>query len=192
MDNVKFHPGTKTILDFDIENMPLTYYAPDYPTAAITAIASAFVDDGKASDMHVCLLGEESPEEMLTHFLERYEVADMVTGHYIRKHDLPHLNAAMAEYGLGPLSSKLVSDTKEDLVKWKGLPKNQEYLSALMRTRQQKKAMTQADWREANRLTPKGLAKTRKRVESDVIGNIQMREALIKKGLLKAPRIWRP
>lgn len=116
----------------------------------------------------------------------------MVTGHYIRKHDLPHINAAMAEFGLGPLSSKLVSDTKEDLVKWKGLPKNQEYLSALMGTRQQKVAMTQADWREANRLTPEGLVKTRKRVTSDVIGNIQMRKQLIKKGLLKAPRIWTP
>jgi hypothetical protein len=192
VDNLTLLPYQKVILDFDIENMPLTYYAPDYPTAAITAIASAFIVKGKPVNMHVCLLGEESAEEMLQHFLDRYEVADMVVGHYIRKHDLPHLNAAMAEFGMGPLSSKLVSDTKEDLVKWKGLPKNQEYLSALMKVKQQKVAMTQADWREANRLTPEGLAKTRKRVESDVRGNVQMREALIKMGLLKAPRIWRP
>lgn len=191
MDSLPLTDEHKLILDFDIENMPLTYYAPDYPTAAITAIASAFVHDPRGT-MHVCLLGEEDAETMLQHFLTRYEEADMVTGHYIRKHDLPHINAAMAEFGLGPLSSKLVSDTKEDLVKWKGLPKNQEYLSALMGTRQQKVAMTQADWREANRLTPEGLRKTRKRVTSDVIGNIQMRKQLIKKGLLKAPRIWTP
>jgi hypothetical protein len=184
-------PDRKTILDFDIENMPLTYYAPDYPTAQITAIASAFVHDVKGT-MHVCLLGEEAPEQMLRHFLQRYEEADMVAGHYIRKHDLPHINAAMAEFGMGPLSAKLVSDTKEDLVSWKGLPKNQEYLSAMLNVKQQKVGMTQADWREANRMTPEGLDKTKTRVESDVIGNVQMRKALIERGLLKAPRIWRP
>lgn len=181
----------KRILDVDIENMPLTYYAPDYPTAQITAIASAFVGEVNTS-MHVCLLGEEDPITMLTHFIERYETADIVAGHYIREHDLPHINAALVEHGLPTLQPKMVSDTKEDLVRWKGLPKNQEYLSALLATQQQKVAMTQKDWREANRLTPEGLKRTRRRVESDVRGNIQLREELIRRGLLKAPRVWRP
>lgn len=181
----------KRVLNFDIENMPLTYYAPDYPTMQITAIASAFVGEVNTT-MHVCLLGEEDPDTMLFHFIERYAQADMVAGHYIRKHDLPHINAALVERGFFPLKAKMVSDTKEDLIKWRGLPKNQEYLSALMETKQQKIAMTQKDWREANRMTPAGLRKTRKRVESDVRGNIQLREELIARGLLKEPRIWRP
>lgn len=179
------------ILDFDIENMPLTYYAPDYPTAQITAIASAWADDPKGS-MVVCLLGEDNYDEMLTHFMERYRQADMVAGHYIRKHDLPHINAALAELGLPHLESKLVSDTKEDLIKWRGLPKNQEYLSAMLKAKQQKVAMTQYDWRDANRMTPSGLARTRKRVASDVLGNLQMRQRLIELGYLKAPRLWNP
>lgn len=181
----------RRILGFDIENMPLTYYAPDYPTAQITAIASAWSDDPKGT-MQVCLLGEDSYEDMLLHFVHRYIEADMVAGHYIRKHDLPHINAALAELGFTTLSAKMVSDTKEDLISWRGLPKNQEYLSAMLKARQQKVAMTQYDWRDANRMTPEGLARTRKRVTSDVIGNLQMRKKMIERGLLKSPRLWTP
>lgn len=181
----------KRVLVFDIENMPLTYYAPDYPTAQITAIGSAFADDVK-NTMQACLLGEESYEEMMEHFLERFNEADLVVGHYIRKHDLPIINGALVELGMPTLGPKMVSDTKTDLVRWSALPKNQEYLSALMNTRQQKVPMTQSDWRDANRFTPEGLKKTRKRVESDVRGNNQMREELIVRDLLKPPRVWRP
>lgn len=181
----------RRILDFDIENMPLTYYAPDYPTAQITAIASAWSDDPKGT-IEVCLLGEDSYEDMLQHFMLRYREADMVAGHYIRKHDLPHINAALAELGLPTLGAKLVSDTKEDLISWRGLPKNQEYLSAMLKAKQKKVAMTQFDWRDANRMTEDGLARTRKRVTTDVLGNLQMRKKMIERGLLKAPRLWTP
>lgn len=191
MSLLPYKKDRRRTLDFDIENMPLTYYAPDYPTAQITAIASAWADDPKGT-IKVCLLGEDTYEEMLQHFMLRYQEADMVAGHYIRKHDLPHINAALAELGLPTLGRKLVSDTKEDLISWRGLPKNQEYLSAMLKARQKKVPMTQEDWREANRLTAKGLAKTRKRVTTDVLGNLQMRKNMIERGLLKAPRLWTP
>lgn len=181
----------KKILGFDIENMPLTYYAPDYPTAQITAIACAEASDPRGT-MQVCLLGEEGYEDILLHFVERYNDADMVTGHYIRKHDLPIINGALVELGMLPLEPKMTSDTKLDLVRFSDLPKNQEYLAALMGVPSQKVPMTQMDWRDANRLTKKGLAKTRKRVTSDVLGQLQMRTALIDRGLLKAPRLWTP
>jgi hypothetical protein len=183
----------KKILGFDIENMPLTYYAPDYPTAQITAIASAWAHDPKGT-MMVCLLGDEHDyPTMLTHFLDRFIQADIVTGHYIRKHDLPHINAALVEEGfVDGLSSKMTSDTKMDLVSWKGLPKNQEYLAHLMGVKAQKVPMTQADWREANRFTKAGLARTKKRVVQDVLGQLQMRDELIARNLLKEPRLWRP
>lgn len=181
----------KRVLGFDIENMPLTYYAPDYPTAQITVIGSAWADDPKGT-LQVCLLGEESYEEVLIHFVERFEKADMVTGHYIRKHDLPIINGALVELGMQPLSQKLTSDTKLDLVQWSALPKNQEYLASIMGAGQQKLHMTQADWRDANKFLPSGLKKVRQRASTDVIGQLQMREEMIRRNLLKAPRLWRP
>lgn len=189
------HKERGRILDFDIENMPITYYAPDYPTAYITAIAWAFTD--KPKDIQVRVIRDISDnaeyDNMLFDFLEAYEEADLVTGHYIRKHDLPIVNGALIERGfIGGLRQQMVSDTKEDLVKFSAIPKNQEFLEAIMGTAQQKVQMTQADWRAANRFTPEGIAKTEKRVVSDVRGNMQMRAELVERGLLKAPRLWRP
>jgi hypothetical protein len=186
---------TRRILDFDIENMPLTYYAPDYPTAYVTAIAWAFTDEPKMIYRRVItdIRDEDEHERMLLDFWDAYQQADMVTGHYIRKHDLPIVNGALIEHGffhgLGP---KLSSDTKMDLVRFSDIPKNQEFLEATFGTRQQKVNMTQADWRAANRFTPEGIAKTTTRVTSDVKGHMQMRKELVERGLLHQPKVWRP
>lgn len=189
------HNEDRRILDFDIENMPVTYYAPDYPTAVITAIAWAFIDDPNNITAWVMedIRDLDWYASMLDAFLTAYDEADMVTGHYITKHDLPIINGQLIEAGyyngLGP---KMVSDTKEHLVKHSNVPKNQEFIEAIMGTGQQKYQMTQADWRAANRFTPEGVAKTRKRVTTDVKGNMQMRKELITRGLLHEPKIWRP
>jgi len=185
------------ILGFDIENMPLTYYAPDYPTARITAIGMAFADNPKKT-MHVCLLDPVngtgcSEVDMGIHFLERYEEATLVTGHYIRKHDLPHINAMLFENGfVNGLKPKKTSDTKDDLQNWKGLPKNLEFLIAQLEVKTPKKHMTQHDWRSPNMFKPEGLRSTQDRVASDVIGQLQLREELIDRGYLKKPRMWTP
>ena len=133
-----------------------------------------------------------SAERMLLRFRDAYEEADMLTGHYFRSHDLPILNAAYVEYGYPPLGPKLVSDTKTDLVRWKDLPKSQEYLGDLFETPQPKQGMSQHQWREANRLTPQGTNATRARVVSDVVQHKQLRAALIERGLLGPPRVWSP
>jgi hypothetical protein len=180
------------ILGFDIENMPLTYYVPDYPTARITAIGMML---GKHT--HVCVIDPVggtgcTPQEMAEHFLERYNEATLVTGHYIRKHDLPHINAMLFELGMSPLGPKNTSDTKDDVPTWKGLPKNLEYLAAQLEVKTAKKHMTQKDWREANMFTPAGLSATTERVKKDVIAQLQLRKALIDGGWLKPPKIWTP
>ena len=182
--------GSGRVLDFDIENRPLSYWMPDRPTAEITAIASCWV--GEPDSMDVLLLGEVSGEYMLRKFVERFNEADLVTGHYIRKHDLPIINGALMELGLPTLTSKLTSDTKLDMFKKADLPATQEYLLALLGIPVQKVHMTQQDWREANRLTPVGIAKTRKRVTSDVYGHMLLREAMLARGMLRGPRVWNP
>jgi len=50
----------------------------------------------------------------------------------------------------------------------------------------------QTDWREANRLTPEGIDKTRRRCVGDVKQHIALRRELLKRDWLKAPRVWRP
>lgn len=188
------------ILDFDLENRPLTYWYDDVTTPEITAIAwmwytpSGDVDPSLAN---VAILepppnGEYSARMMLRRFVEVYNEADMVTGHYIRKHDLPMINAALIEYGMEPLGPKLVSDTKLDLVSRKGLPVSQQALGEIFETKRPKVPMPQAKWRDANRLTPEGMNKTIVRVTGDVAQHIQVRRELLERGLLKPPTLWVP
>lgn len=200
------------ILDFDIENRPLSYWVPDMPTAEITAIASCWADD--PSSLQVDLLGvpcrhhgwkcpdlvpgEMSGRDMLWRFINRYNAADMVTGHYIRKHDLPIINAMLMEEGLPLLGPKLSCDTKLDMMKKADLPATQEFLLTTLDVRAtngkvvEKYHMSQTDWREANRLTAEGLRKTRERVGSDVLGHMRLRLAMVERGMLRGPRVWSP
>src|SRR5688572_8235916 len=75
------------VLDFDIENRPLSYLGSDFTTAEVTAIAWAWCDSPE--DVTVYLLGEHELSFILTSFVEAYRQADLVTGHYITGHDLP-------------------------------------------------------------------------------------------------------
>jgi hypothetical protein len=189
------------ILDFDIENRPLSYWVPDRPSAEITSIAWSWNGTREV----VCMLlgthnGEtehgglivDSVAAILKGFVDAYDEADIVTGHYITRHDLPIINGALIENGLPILEQKMVSDTKTHLVKRQDLPVSQEALAAYLGTRAPKVQMTQADWRDANRLTVTGLERTYKRVVGDVRQHKQMRLELIRRGLLRAPEVWKP
>lgn len=177
------------ILDFDIENRPLSYLGSDFTTAEITAIGAGFCGE---SSIHCWLLGKDSPEDILESFVELYDAADMVTGHYIRKHDLPIVNGALMEYGMRPLKSKLTSDTKNDLLKRSGISASQENLAAMLDIVAPKIQMNQHKWRQANRLQEDGIELTRQRVVGDVVQHQQLRKRLIERGLLGPPKVWRP
>ena len=177
------------VLDFDIENRPLTYLGNDFTTAEITAIAACW---GDGEVVRWRLLGEVDGEAILDWFVNLYDQADIVTGHYIRRHDLPIINGSLLELGRAPLSPKLVSDTKIDLRYRTGVSASQESLAAMLGVPAPKVHMTQADWREGNRLTAKGLEATKKRVVGDVKQHMLMRKALIERGWLRPPSMWRP
>ena len=184
------------VLDMDSENRPLTYWQPDNPTADLTAIATCWADDHDS--MEVMVLGEVTTEEMLVRFVERYNEADIVTAHFIRGHDLPIINAHLMEFGFPILSPKMTCDTKLDMVKKSDLPATQEYLIDLLEPvcpigmPVYKEHMGQHDWRRANRLDASGLERTRIRVSSDVHSHIHLRESMLQRGMLKAPRLWQP
>lgn len=178
-----------SVLDFDIECRPLSWYGGDWVTKEVTAIGCQFTHEKRG---HCFLLGEMTVPEMLVEFRKLYDQADIVSGHYISGFDLPVLAGAMLENDLPPLSQKLTSDTKRDLISFSGLSKSQENLGALLELKAPKVSMNQASWRAANRLTPEGIALTRKRVMGDVRQHIELRQALIARGVLGPPRLWRP
>lgn len=177
------------ILDFDIENRPLAYWYDGATTAEVTAIAAQFVGEKK---MHCWLLGKHTAKELLEGFRKLYDEADIVTGHLIRGHDLPIINGALIELGLLPLSPKLTSDTCRDLLKMKDLSKSQENLAEMLGIAAEKVHMSNAAWRQSNRLQPDGLKRTEARVTRDVKQNIAIRKELLKRDLLGAPKVWYP
>ena len=142
--------------------------------------------------MQVHLLGYDDPLLMLEAFVERYNEADMVTGHYIRRHDLPIINGALMEFGLPKLEPKLTCDTRLDMYKKGDIPATQEYLGILLNLPFPKVHMSQNDWREANRLTESGIEATRARVSGDVYQHMALRTKMVEHGLLSSPKIWRP
>jgi hypothetical protein len=175
------------VLDFDIENRPLSYLGSDFTTAEVTAIAWAW----EPSDVTVYLLGEHPLPYILSKFVEAFNQADMVTGHYVRGHDLPMLNGALMECRMPLLQTALVQDTKCDLIRSKGLSLSQESLGAMFRLDHAKVTMNQSKWRAANRLTAEGLVEVRNRVVGDVRQHIALRLELLAHGYLSAPRVWR-
>lgn len=179
------------ILDFDIENRPLSYLGMDFTTGEVTSIAASWIG---SEDVEVWLLttDPDSAYEMLKGFHALYRQADMVTGHYIRGHDLPVIQGALMELELPLLSSKLVQDTKCDLVRRRYLSASQESLAGMYGLANSKEHMSQPQWREANRLTPQGIKETRRRVIGDVLQHKQLRNALLKAGALKPPSLWKP
>jgi hypothetical protein len=194
------------ILDFDIENRPLSYLGMDFTTSEITAIAAGFTHEEEvdvflltADAMTTDKLYRERMTELLEGFRAEYDHADIVTGHFIRNHDLPIINGALVELGRKPLEPKLTVCTKNDLVRFKGISKSQESLG-LMLAHFNKKAkflkakehMGQDDWRRGNRLTHEGVEETKRRVVGDVKQHKELRLALVKAGLLKSPKVWRP
>jgi hypothetical protein len=193
-------------LDLDIENRPLNYAGEDFTFSEITAIAWKFIGEpGPIS----CLCLSQSPvspirapidievggvpsRTMLLGFVAAYIQADLVTGHNIIKHDLRILNGALLEEGLSPLPPKMVCDTYTHLKRKGGVSGSQENLAKMLGVRVRKQGMSQADWREANRLTPEGIDKTRRRVVGDVKQHIALRRELLKREWLKPPQVWRP
>jgi hypothetical protein len=180
------------ILSFDIENRPLSYWYDGKCTAEITAIAWSWLGSDEVQCELLTLGDARDMVWMLSRFRNDYNAADLVTGHYIRRHDLPIINGALMEQGMKPLRPKLTHDTKQDLIKRDGLSMSQEALGAMLGLDSPKVGMTQSDWREANRLTPEGVLNTRRRVVGDVIQHKELYRALRESGYLKAPKLWRP
>lgn len=177
------------VLDFDTECRPM-HYSDWKREDQITGIAWSWADE---DDVHCVVLNQNLSNEksMLTKFLKVFDRADVLTGHYIRKHDLPLLVDHCVRLGL-PLPKPVLTQDTMDVVAVKGLGKSQENLAVTFGLAAEKHHMSGADWRVANSLTRAGREGTRQRVCSDVIQHKQLRLELLYRGMLKPPRAWAP
>jgi hypothetical protein len=180
------------ILDFDTECRPM-HYSEWRPESQITAYAWSWVGDDR---VHGGVLAQDGSNDvdLLMEFIDAFDEADMVTGHYVRKHDLPLINDHCIQLGLLPISERpggiLVQDTKQDFVQVKALGLSQDNLGVLFQTGQQKHHMAGRDWWAANQLSPEGAKLAWQRVSSDVLQHKQLRAALVDAGALRPPRRW--
>lgn len=192
MSAVQYEGDALKVLDFDVECRPITYGGGDFTFGQVTAIASAWIVRGKPRNIEVVHLDLDprSHRRMLKAFVKRFNEADLVTGHFIRGFDLPVINGSLLREGLHPLTEKLTHDTKNDLLRRKHVSASQESLGAMLGLEHPKVAMTQQDWYEANTLTNRGIAKTRRRVVGDVKQHVELREQLLERGWLAPPKVW--
>lgn len=181
------------ILDLDIETRRIGFhnggrFNPDGCEPVI--IAAAFDGEPVLTWSLRSRWSERDARRMMTAFRCLWDEADVVTGHYIRKFDLPILNGSLMEWGMAPMDSKPTIDTKLDLVEVAGLSLSQENLSALKDLEESKFHMNDNWWRKVARLTPEGLALAQERVIRDVQQHQSLRGKL--KDWIKAPVTWRP
>jgi hypothetical protein len=184
------------ILDFDTECRPL-HYSEWRDESQITAYAWSWVGD---PIVEYGLLRHHEDEgdlweherDLLEGFLHDFHQADIVTGHYILRHDLPLIVDHCMRLGLALPDRKLVNDTKMALPKVKGLGLSQDNLSILLGIDEKKHHMAGRQWAEANVLTAQGRALTQKRVVNDVIQHTAIRDEMLELGWMDPPVLWRP
>lgn len=180
------------VLDFDIETRRIGFhnggrFAPDGCEPVI--IAAAWDNEPVSVWSLNPRWSERDARYLITRFRKLYVQADMVTGHYIRKFDLPILNGACLEWGLDPLPARLCLDTKTDLIDVAGLSQSQENLSALKELDESKFHMHDNRWRYVARLTAEGLDLAKTRVVQDVLQHQALRASLA--GWF-TPSVWSP
>jgi hypothetical protein len=199
-------PVTRHALVFDTECRPM-HYSEWRPESQITAYAwkwvtvkGGLVIPWGNDKLYGGVLTQnmENEVELLEAFLQAYDWADLVIGHYIRKHDLPLINDHCLRAGFKPISErpqKLIQDTKTDFVKVKALGLSQDNLAETFELGREeggtrKHHMSGANWRVANALDEAGRQDAWERVSSDVIQNLSLYQELRQRHALRAPLHW--
>jgi DNA polymerase elongation subunit (family B) len=185
--------GQGRILDFDVETIAAGFADPEWVPQKITCVAWSWIGSDVV-ESRVCgpagIFGRpERRAKMLKPLLAAIAEADMVTGHNIRRFDLPVIQAEVMRLGLPSLQPMLVQDTIK-LRASKGFKKGQDNLGRLYRIADEKLALDWQAWQDA--YDEDGWQTIRDRAESDVTMHKQLRAALIELDYLKEPRRWAP
>ena len=179
------------ILDFDTESVTVGWTAWEVGSM-VTAWAAAWITDNRG--IWVSCPDPNDREALINtweNFLVLYNQADIVTGHNIRRHDLPRLNATLVELGLPSLGPKLTQDTLT-LQRMTGIRKSQKSLAEMLGVVSPKVGVSDAEWRGYHMGDPAMLQIVQQRVMGDVVQHVQLRQKLLEQGLLAPPKMWTP
>ena len=197
MIQATFRTRPTRVLNFDLENRPLSYWYDGETTSEITAFAWKWLGEDRVQTMLLRPDGKLDYEGRRISAKKAYLLfrnvlgqADMVVGHNIRRHDLPMFNAGLLRLQLEPLGELRTQDTCRDLPRRRGLSYSLENMAEMYGIEGEKVSMSQPKWEDANRLTRSGLEKTWKRVVGDVWLQERLHARLLELGLLKPPRKW--
>ena len=183
---VKLSSRPYRALNFDCEARAIGYGDPNWVPQEITAIAWSWLD---SEDVECRLrIDAGGAHRMLLDFRRAYDQAEFVVGHYIRKFDLPLMNAEMLRHDHRPLGAKLTQDTHGDIVRTKGMKRDQENLAKQFGLSEKKFHMAWHDWEDAYK--EPGWPLVKERVVSDVVQNKMLRLEQLRRGWLKKPRMW--
>lgn len=131
----------------------------------------------------------EARREFLRPLVDMFRVADVATGHNVRRFDLPVLGAEVMRLGLPLLPAVMVLDTIRLPVS-KGMKKGQDNLAVLLKVKTRKMPLNFQEWAEA--YGEPDLATVRARVTSDVQTHMEILVRMREEGWLSVPRKWRP
>jgi len=177
----------RRVFGLDIEARPGPWGGGDFTFRSLLSIAVGY-EGGQVSYLAPGFLKYEL--ERLIMPLREGNV--LVVGHNAIKYDLPMLNGTLVKLSLEPLTPLLVSDTYAHLVK-----SDYAYSKSLgnMAERfgiQAKGSMSEYAWERAYAGDPEYLERLRRYNIGDVETVLALRGVLLERGVLKAPRIWRP
>ena len=205
MIRVKVSSRELRVLDLDIETRPSGFYQagrfkPIGSEPIVISMCWAGTDKVESWTLGPLPVMSSDPEAQLEQrkldglswFAARYNEADVVTGHYIGKFDLPILNGALFRAGLPLLGPKTICDTKLHLRSFAAFSQSQENLGAMLACERAKHHMCDEDWRAAGNLYPAATANCVERCEDDVLQHNELRLGLVERGALKPMRTWTP
>ena len=180
------------ILDFDLETVAAGFADPDWVPQKITCVAWSWVGSDTV-ESRICgprgLFGQpEKRKRMLIPLLAAIAEADMVTGHNLERFDLPVLNTECMRLGLTPVTSVLVQDTMR-VFRSKGFKKGQDNLGRLFKLENEKMPLDWQAWQDG--YDESGWETIRQRAESDVLMHKELRIEMLRRDLLRQPRVWR-
>lgn len=180
------------VLDFDIETRRIGFhnagrFNPDGCEPVAIAVSWLGTDE-----VQVWRRPKLKLRTLLANFRRLWDEADMVTGHYIRKFDIPIINGQLLEQNLPLLTEMWTQDTKGDLKDMAGLSQSQENLAEMFRIGSKKFHMNDYMWRGVARLEPAFMDACEERVSSDIHQHKALRETLLKRDAMRERKLWRP
>lgn len=177
------------ILHIDTECRPGHWIVGDYVSQILTAVAWSWRD---SDEVVVLTHYDRPPSELAFELYAAIKEADIVTGHYIRGHDLPLLNGELLRNNFGPMNPVMTVDTKLDVAITRGRSLSQKNLASSLWLGEEKVDVTLSEWEGFNSKDEHYREVGEDRVRQDVVQHKALYDVLLDYGWLRGPKVWRP